>query len=84
MSDISFTLMVFGVLFVLLLFFSIYIQHPRFSGSSPTVIEVVAYRPFTSEIAYRKDITNRVTCEKVLKQLGQARFAFLVSNRPAC
>jgi len=76
MSDITFTLVVFGVLFVLLLCFSIFIQHPRFSGHSPKVIEVVAYRPSSSEIAYRADVTNRVACEKVLKELGQARFAF--------
>ena len=76
MSDISFTLGVFGILFLLLLSFSIYAQRPRFGGTSPKAIEVVVFRPFSNEIAYRTDITNRVACEKVLKELRQARFTF--------
>ena len=76
MSDISFTLMVFGVLFLLLLSFSIYVQRPRFGGSSPKSIEVVVYRPFSSEIAYQTNITNRASCEKVLRELRLARFTF--------
>src|SRR5208282_692002 len=76
MSDMVFTSVVFGVLFLLLLVFSIYVQRPRFGGTSPKAIEVVVYRPFSSQIAYRTDITNRASCEKVLKELGQARFAF--------
>jgi hypothetical protein len=75
-SDVYFTLLLFGVLFLFFLAVSIYIQHPRFSGSAPTIIEVVAYRPFSSEIAYRTDITDRASCEKILKGLGRARFAF--------
>ena len=61
---------------MLLLFFYSYFQHPRFGGAAPTVIEVVVYRPFSSEIAYRTEITDRASCEKVLKELGQARFTF--------
>jgi len=76
MSDISFTLMVFGVLFLLLLSFSIYVQRPRFGGSSPKSIEVVVYRPFSSEIAYQTNITDRASCEKVLRELRLARFTF--------
>ena len=76
MSDISFTLMVFGVLFLLLLSFSIYVQRPRFGGSSPKSIEVVVYRPFSSEIAYQTNISDRASCEKVLRELCQARFTF--------
>jgi hypothetical protein len=76
MSDISFTLMVFGVLFLLLLSFSIYVQRPRFGGPSPKSIEVVVYRPFSSEIAYQTNITDRASCEKVLRELRLARFTF--------
>ncbi|HXR46563.1 MAG TPA: hypothetical protein VN784_03910 [Candidatus Limnocylindrales bacterium] len=76
MSDISFTLIVFGVLFLLLLSISIYAQRPRFGGTSPKAIEVVVFRPFSNEIAYRTDITNRAACEKLLQDLGQARFTF--------
>ena len=76
MSDVSFSLVVIGALFISVFVFSIYLQHPRFSGVSPTVIEVVAYRPFSSEITYRTDITNRAACEKLLKELRQARFTF--------
>ena len=43
MSDLAFTLTVFGVLFVLLLSFSIYVQRPRFGNASPQSIEVVVY-----------------------------------------
>jgi len=75
-SDVYFTLVVFGVLFLFLIAFSIYVQHPRFSGSSPRHIEVVAYRPLSSEIAYRKDITDRTSCKMVLMGLGRARFAY--------
>jgi hypothetical protein len=76
MSDIAFTLIVFGILFLLLLSISIYAQRPRFGGTSPKAIEVVVFRPFSNEIAYRTDITNRGACEKLLKDLGQARFTF--------
>jgi hypothetical protein len=76
MSDVSFTLLVFGVLFVLLLSFSIYVQRPRFGGTSPKNIEVIVYRPFSSEIAYRTNISDRVSCKKVLQELRQARFTF--------
>jgi len=75
-SDIYFTLVVFGVLFLFLIAFSIYVQRPRFSGSSPRLIEVVAYRPLSSEIAYRKDITDRTSCKMILKGMGRARFAY--------
>ena len=75
MSDMVFTWVVFGVLFLLLLSFSLYVQHPRFGGSSPTRIEVIAYRPLSTDIVYRTDITDRAACEKVVKELGQARFA---------
>ena len=76
MSDISFTLSVFGVLFALLLSFSIYVQRPRFGGTSPKNIEVIVYRPFSSEIAYRANISDREFCKKVLQELRQARFTF--------
>ncbi len=76
MSDVSFTLLVFGVLFLLLLCFSVYVQRPRFGGSSPKSIEVVVYRPFSSEIAYHTDISDRAACEKVLRELRHARFTF--------
>ncbi len=76
MSDLSFTLTVFGVLFALLLAFSIYVQRPRFGGASPKSIEVVMYRPFSSEIAYQTNIPDRAACEKVLRELRQARFTF--------
>jgi hypothetical protein len=76
MSDIAFTLMVFGILFLLLLSFSIYVQRPRFGGASPERIEVVVYRPFSSEIAYHTNISDRASCEKVLRELRQVRFTF--------
>jgi hypothetical protein len=75
-SNVDFTLVVFGVLSLVLLTATVYIQHPRFSGSSPRIIEVIAYRPFSSEIAYRKEITDRAACDMILQGLGQARFAF--------
>jgi hypothetical protein len=74
MSDIAFTLMVFGILFLLLLSLSIYVQRPRFGGASPESIEVMVYRPFSSEIACHTNIADRASCEKVLRELRQARF----------
>jgi hypothetical protein len=76
MSNISFALLVFGVLFLLLLFVSVYVQRPRFGGTSPKAIEVVVFRSFSKETAYRTEITSRSACEKVIKELSQARFAF--------
>ncbi len=84
MSDISFTLVVFGVLFLLLLSISIYAQRPRFGGTSPKAIEVVVFRPFSNEIAYRTDITNRAACEKLLGTSARPGSRFLALNRPAC
>jgi len=76
MSDLAFTLTVFGVLSVLLLSFSIYVQRPRFGSASPRSIEVVVYRPFSSEIAYQANISDRASCQKVLQELRLARFTF--------
>jgi hypothetical protein len=76
MSNILFTFVLFGVLALLLLSFTFYAQRPRFGGSSPKAIEVVVFRPFSKEIAYRTEITNRAACEKVVKELRQARFTF--------
>jgi hypothetical protein len=76
MSDTTFTMLVFGAVFLVLLSASIFLQRPRFGGRSPKAIEVVLYRPFSSEIAYRTDITDRASCEKLLRELRQARFTF--------
>lgn len=68
-------LLVIAVLILLILSCSIYVHHPRFSKSPPSVIEVLVYAPASSDVAYRTNITERPSCEVILQMLRRGTFA---------
>lgn len=68
-------LMLLGIALVLVVSCSVYVHHPRFSGSSPVGIGVVRYETNGAAIAYLPVVTNRITCETIVNELRTARFA---------
>jgi hypothetical protein len=53
---------------------SLYKSRPRFSGSSPSAIEVIVYKPGSRDIAYQTTVTNRPASDSILKEFTKAHF----------
>jgi hypothetical protein len=63
-----------GIIFVMVFSCSVYVHHPHFSGSSPVAIDVVPRWPAYTDTPYQTQITNRVLCDAIFRELRSARF----------